>query len=418
MVFGGGLSILTQEVEMKINIYFTEFLKENGKDVGGGGIGTQLAFLCPLLDQLGYEATVYQCFHKSLETSFGKTTVIGLPDYPGPNRPTKEVVKHFRAVAEARAKSSERIELFGADFFSVRNDNPLAISIMQGLAWDAPIEILTSKRIFRTAKGEKALRLRKQIQGIEYFENCYNRVVADLSFLNWYRSFRGPQYEGKVWYNPNPAVPVPWDVSRDATTNRGKPLRIIFARRLVPEKGTRLAIEVFKNLLALYPNIEITIAGDGIDKALFAQMFSDDRRVTVTSYDPEHATAFHKDFDIAFVPSVCGEATSFSILEAMSAGCAVVATNMFGIITEIISMHNGVLCFPDKHSLVEGVTFLIEHPEKRREIQENAWKSSQEGFSLERWKERWTSILRDVTEGKEVAEAQLKKRSKRFYYFY
>ena len=417
MVSGCRHSILAQEVEMKVDIYFTDFLKENGSDVGGGGIGTQLAFLCPLLDRLGYSATVYQCFHKHIETSFGKTAVIGIPDYPGPNRPTEEVVKHFRSVAEIRANSSERIELFAADFFSVRNNNPLAISIMQGLSWDAPIDVLTSKRIFRTKVGENLLRLRRQFQGVERFENCYNRVVADLTFLNWYRTFRGPKYEGKVWYNPNPAIKTRWNTSRNKKGNRQKPVRIIFARRLVPEKGTRLAIEVFEELLALYPAVEVTIAGEGPDKSLFAQKFSGNPRVTITSYLPEKATEFHKDFDIALVPSVCGEATSFSILEAMSAGCAVVATNMFGIITEIISMHNGILCSPNKDSLFEGVRFLIENPRKRLEMQKNAWASCENGFSLDEWRERWKSILLEVVNGKEEARELMKKRTKRFYYF-
>jgi glycosyltransferase involved in cell wall biosynthesis len=409
--------IHTQEAEMKFDIYFTDFLKANGEDVGGGGIGTQLAFLCPLLDRLGYDTTIYQCYHKRLETTFGKTVVIGIPDYPGPNRPTELVVKHFRSVAELRAKSSERIELFAADFFSVRNNNPLAISIMQGLSWDAPIDILTEKKIFRTKVGENILRLRKQIQGVERFENCYNRVVADLTFLNWYRSFRGPNYEGKVWYNPNPAIKVRWNASRDKKGNRKKPVRIIFARRLVPEKGTRLAIEVFEELLAHYPAIEVTIAGEGPDRSLFEQKFSGNPRVTITTYKTEEATEYHQDFDIALVPSVCGEATSFSILEAMSAGCAVVATNMAGIITEIISMHNGILCSPNKESLIEGVKFLLENPHKRLEIQKNAWESSQNGFTFNDWRERWKSILLEVVNEKETAEESLKKRRRRFYYF-
>ena len=187
---------------MNVDIYFIQFLKEDGSGIGGGGVGTQLAFLCPLLDRLGYDTTVYQCYHKHFETKFGKARVIGIPDYPGLTRPTREVVNHFRSVAEQHSRSSERIELFAADFFSVRNNNPLAISIMQGLSWDAPVEVLTEKRIFRTKVGENILRLRKQIKGVEHFENCYNRVVADLTFLNWYLSFRGPNYDGKVWYNP------------------------------------------------------------------------------------------------------------------------------------------------------------------------------------------------------------------------
>jgi glycosyltransferase involved in cell wall biosynthesis len=194
-------------------------------------------------------------------------------------------------------------------------------------------------------------------------------------------------------------------------------VRIIFARRLVAEKGTRLAIEVFKELLLRHDNIRITIAGEGEDRGLFAQNFSQDPRVTVTSYDVEDATKFHRGFDIAFVPSVCGEATSFSILEAMSAGCAVVATNMFGIITEIISMHNGVLCFPEKDSLVAGVEYLIKNPARRLEIQRNAWKTSQEGFSIEAWRNRWKDILKEMIDGKQIALDKMKRRTKRFYYF-
>jgi glycosyltransferase involved in cell wall biosynthesis len=102
----------------------------------------------------------------------------------------------------------------------------------------------------------------------------------------------------------------------------------------------------------------------------------------------------------------------------MSAGCAVVATNMFGIITEIISMHNGVLCFPDKDSLVAGVEYLIENPARRLEIQKNAWKSCQDGFSIEAWRNRWKSIFKEMIDGKENARDKMKKRTKRFYYFF
>jgi glycosyltransferase involved in cell wall biosynthesis len=403
---------------MNVDIYFVQFLKEDESGIGGGGVGTQLAFLCPLLDELGYTTTIYQCFNKPLETKFGRANIIGIPDYPGPRRPTKDVVRRFRALAEQRARSTERIEIFGADFFSVRNNNPLAISIMQGLSWDVPVDILTGKKIFKTKIGQNVLRLRKQIQGIENFETCCNRVVVDLSFLNWYRSFRGPNYEGRVWYNPNPSMKTRWDSSREKRAKEGCPVKIIFARRLVPEKGTRLAVDVFKELLDVYPNIEITIAGDGPDKELFNENFSNDPRVTVTSYDVEKATAFHKKFDIAFVPSVCGEATSFSILEAMAAGCAVVATNMFGIITEIIPMHNGVLSFPDKASLVEGVKYLVENPERRLEMQKSAWQTSQESFSLTVWRNRWKTILSEVEAGKELAREKMKRRTRRFYYFF
>ena len=74
--------------------------------------------------------------------------------------------------------------------------------------------------------------------------------------------------------NPNPAIKMQWNTSRDKKKDRKSPIRIIFARRLVPEKGTRLAVEVFKEILALYPNIEVTIAGNGDDKSFVTENFS------------------------------------------------------------------------------------------------------------------------------------------------
>jgi len=175
-----------------------------------------------------------------------------------------------------------------------------------------------------------------------------------------------------------------------------------------------MAIEVFKEILLLYPNIEITIAGEGEDKPLLEQTFANEPRVIVAAYKTEEATEFHKHFDIAFVPSICGEATSFSILEAMSAGCAVVASNMFGIITEIIPMHNGVLCFPKKESLLQGMKYLIENPVERLKMQKNAWMVAQRSFSIEQWRNGWKVILEEVVEGREYARKCLRKRSNDF----
>ena len=257
---------------------------------------------------------------------------------------------------------------------------------------------------------EKIFRISRQYRGLRMFERCYNRVVADLNFLNWYRSFRGVQYRGRIWYNPNPAPQCDWNTEREKPRTSGDPVRILFARRFVPEKGTRLIGEVLKDLLALRPQTRVTLAGeDGPEKEYFQHLFSGDERVTITSYDIPDALSVHRSHDIAVIPSVCGEATSFSVSEAMATGCAVVATNMGGTITQVIDGYSGLLCFPEKKALLEALLLLIDHPEKRAEIQKNGWALVQTAFSLKRWRERWKEILAEVVSTREATAEKMRR---------
>jgi glycosyltransferase involved in cell wall biosynthesis len=387
---------------MKVNIYFTQFLKDDEVSVGGGGIGTLISYLCTLLNEIGHEVTVYQCASHAFTSSYGSARVVGIPRYPGKKMSNEKLVRHFREVARENAGADERIEIFAADFFSVKNDNPFAICIQNGLAWDADIKLLTRRRIDNTPLGEKLFRYRCQLRGLRRFETCYNRVAVDLYFLNWYRSFRGPNFKGRLFYNPNPAPAAEWDNRREHKDN-SQPLSVIFARRLVPEKGTRLIAEVFRNLLELRPNLRITLAGEGPDERFLKDAFSGDVRVTVTSYRTEDALIIHKDHDIAVIPSLCGEATCLSVLEAMAAGCAVIATNMGGTITEIIDGLNGLLCWPTHESLLDALLKLIDFPEERLWMQRFGWETSKRAFSIQQWHDRWIKILREVIDGREHA---------------
>lgn len=388
---------------MRADIYFLQFLKDDAVSVGGGGIGTLISYLCPLLEGMGFSTTVYQCAGRRFDAMFGATKVVGIPGYPGPGRSNEAVAGHLRDVARREAGTDDRLEIFAADFFSVANKNPLAITVQNGLAWDAAIEHLTSSKLYQNAWGEKLFRYRCQMRGLRRFEACYNRVAVDLYFINWYRSFRGARLDGRVWYNPNPAPAAAWDARREAESAQGGPLRIIFARRFVPEKGTRVIAEVLGDLLRSRPQIEITLAGEGPEQEFLARTFSGDARVTMTSYRTEDALQVHARHDIAVIPSLCGEATCLAVLEAMAAGCAVVATNMGGTITEIIDGFNGRLCWPNKKSLLEALIDVIDSRERRLRFQKCGWDTSQQGFGMAGWRKRWTDIFNQIVNGKEEA---------------
>lgn len=392
---------------MRADIYFLQFLKDDMVSVGGGGIGTLISYLCPLLESMGFRTTVYQCAGHRFEATFGATRVVGVPGYPGPGRSNEAVAAHLRDTARKEAGTDDRLEIFAADFFSVANKNPLAIAVQNGLAWDAAIEYLTENRLYHNALGEKIFRYRCQMRGLRRFETCYNRVAVDLYFINWYRSFRGAHLRGRVWYNPNPAPAAPWGERRDAGGVQGGPLKIIFARRLVPEKGTRVFADVLIDLLRLRPAIEITLAGEGPEQEFLSRTFSGEPRVTITSYPMTEALQVHTEHDIAVIPSLCGEATCLAVLEAMAAGCAIVATNMGGTITEIIDGFNGRLCWPTKESLLKALIDVIDCPERRLRFQKRGWETSQQAFSMVGWRKRWTEIIDQVVNGREHAARAL-----------
>ena len=391
---------------MNLDIYIPTLLKDDEKSLGGGGIGTLAGYLLPLVAEMGFSTSVYQCSKRAYETTYEKAKVYGVPLWPGRDLPTEKIVSHWRQLARQRYGKGDRIELFMADFFSVRNENPLAIVVQNGIAWDAPINILTQKKLFQTPLGERVFRMSRQLRGLKRVENCYNRVAADLYFLNWYRSFRGIDYQGRIWYNPNPAPPRAWDPRRESPS---KEVRIIFARRFFPEKGTRLIAAVFKRLLRERPATRITLAGDdGPERPFLEKEFASDKRVEILTYEMRDALDVHARHDIAVVPSICGEATSLSIVEAMAAGCAVVATNLGGTITQIIHGYNGLLCSPLEEEIHQNMLFLVDNPAERLRLQKTGWETAQQAFSLSSWRERWRKILTETIDGKSEAEQKIK----------
>ncbi len=393
---------------MRVDIYNSVFLKRDGSPVVNvGGIETLIRYLIPLLEELGYETTIYQCGIKEFETRFGASTVLG---YPFPDRtPVEIILEEFRKISSKRTGTEDRIEIFGADHFSIPNDNPMAIAIQNGVWWDQPIKALTHKRIFHNKYGALVFRLKKQFQMLHLFENCYNRVCTDLNFVNWYRTCRGG-IKGRVWYNPNPTPIVSWDNRRDAPKEVDEPIRIIFARRFLVQKGTRLIASVFKSLLKLRPNVELTLAGEGPERAYLLEQFSQEPRVTITSYRIDEVMDVLGRHDIAVIPSLVSESTCLSVVEAMGAGCAVVATNYGGITNQIIDGFNGLLAWPTEESLLEQIVKLVDSPEERVRIQKRGWETAQTSFSLENWRERWTVILQEVVDGKEAARKDMAER--------
>lgn len=142
------------------------------------------------------------------------------------------------------------------------------------------------------------------------------------------------------------------------------PVRVGFLGRLSPEKGTLELLEVAHRLLEENASATLTIAGDGPDRAWLE---NDLRSLTATGRliwrgTVRDAAGFLAGVDVLIMPSR-SEGLPYVVLEAMAAGCGIVAFRVGGI-PEVVAVESlGVLIEPgDLAAFVRAVVELAADP--------------------------------------------------------
>ncbi len=94
--------------------------------------------------------------------------------------------------------------------------------------------------------------------------------------------------------------------------------------------------------------------------------------------------------DVYCLPSLW-EGMPIGIMEAMSSGCAVIATNVTGT-KEIVNEETGILFEPgDYHGLARGIVLLYKKPEFKNYIEKNAMNHIKRHFTIRRMVKRVAS---------------------------
>ena len=212
-------------------------------------------------------------------------------------------------------------------------------------------------------------------------------VCVDYNFINWFRAI-APYIIPSYTVIPNFTRIPPLQPQKNGST-----INIIFARRFFPYRGTRLFTKVSERLLIKYQNIRITIAGTGPDAEYIHNELDKYDNIHFTTYESSKSLQIHEGMDIAVVPTLGSEGTSLSLLEAMASGCAVVCTNVGGMTNIVFDGYNGLIINPDEDSLYYALEQLINHPESRALLQQNAYKTTKAAFSIEKWQERWKQVI-------------------------
>jgi len=141
---------------------------------------------------------------------------------------------------------------------------------------------------------------------------------------------------------------------------------VLYVGRLAPKKGLEYLIEAIAELDA-----PLTVVGDGSERDRLETLAAElDADVTfVGEVPPDEVDGYYRSAGIFVLPSVEGEGMPNAVLEAMSWGLPVVATDSGGLPTMIDDGTTGyVVPMRDSDALGERVEGLLNDEEKRKSM--------------------------------------------------
>lgn len=119
-----------------------------------------------------------------------------------------------------------------------------------------------------------------------------------------------------------------------------------------------------------------------------------DPRLSVRDAAFDEMPEWYRRADIVVIPTMGSEGQSLSCLEAMSSGCAVVATRVGGLPELVRDGVDGLLCDPTPESIAEALRPLLRDPGLRRRLGKEARRTALH-HSRERWRDRWARVLKE-----------------------
>lgn len=164
--------------------------------------------------------------------------------------------------------------------------------------------------------------------------------------------------------------------------------------RIAEQKGITYLLQAMPTILNRFPGLSLVIAGDGnLTNALKQEARSLEISNNVFFIGPRlDIPELLKLFDLYVLPSLW-EGLPMVLLEAMAAGCAIIATDVGGNSQAIKNGHNGILVEPrNPQQLAGAIITLIESPDLRKIFIRNAYQTFHERFSADIMTKRYEEL--------------------------
>jgi len=201
-----------------------------------------------------------------------------------------------------------------------------------------------------------------------------NKIDERIAVSSAARHFVSRYFPGEYRIIPNGvdvdfyAHAKPFPEFRDGKTN------ILFVGRLEPRKGAMYLLEAYAKLKPRYPNTRLIVCNWGPQLGKMRRFIHSTGLQDVFfagRVDDIDKARFYKTADIFCAPSTGQESFGIVLLEAMAAGCAVVASDIHGYKRVIQRNVSGLLVEPrDADALADALERLILDADLRRALGE------------------------------------------------
>ncbi|MCP1187202.1 glycosyltransferase family 4 protein [Paenibacillus sp. 1781tsa1] len=185
----------------------------------------------------------------------------------------------------------------------------------------------------------------------------------------------------------------------DVRLTSPRPIRIIYPRRISMERGIIPMMLAADKLLGAFPDLEIEFAGELVEGSTIGRAFRywhrthpHAERINQRTYDFRDIREAYHQADIAVIPTIFSEGTSYACLEAMSCGLPVIASNVGGLNDLIQDGFNGLLVPPGEQELTAALVRLVQDRSERERLGIYARETAL-SYDLARWRSRWSTVL-------------------------
>jgi len=216
-----------------------------------------------------------------------------------------------------------------------------------GVWWDGPFS--WAKRLYN----------KRRTMGLA--RACRSMVCVDTNTINWLRcqGSEGLALCNKCVYVPNcadvDAIPT-GDVDRPPH----RPLQLIWARRYEYKRGPLLMLDMLCILKAKGFPVHATFCmaqGQATRATLQQEIVARglEPETTVESHDLQSVLSRYAAADVAIVPTIWSEGTSYACVEALCAGLPVVTTPVGGLANLVFPEHTGFVVAPTPEAMAAAV---------------------------------------------------------------
>lgn len=157
---------------------------------------------------------------------------------------------------------------------------------------------------------------------------------------------------------------------------------LLYVGRLTKEKGIEYLLRAMPKVINQYPNIKLTIVGDGENKNYFINLAKDLKVMNNVKFTGpiknKDLEIYYKNSAIVIVPSIYQDNFPTVCLEALSMGRPIIGTNRGGIPELIENKYTGLIIPPyNSNKLTKAIINLLSDTQMLEKMSKNAKNKSQ-----------------------------------------